>query len=223
MKKAVIMAIMLMTLGFANPASAEGGEARAWATSNGGTWMQELESVAQAVASGSRIEGFVKPKGEWLVWSEGAFGGVSPEDALARLGSAPAAGTFVAADVVFDGTFWNAGYVTLTPMSSPTVDEPKPAKPTEPVKPTEPTEPVEPTVVETTVVETTSTTAPESVDETPEEPVVDQVSISEVEELGPAVPTDLKRSSMEPQMAWMYLPMLIALVLFVGKLVRRRS
>lgn len=228
--------LMLLSFTTRTASAATIGDARTWATNSGATWMPELESAAQAVAAGSRD--YRLPKGDWLVWAEGVFGGVSAEEALARLGEPPAEGSYVAAYAYFDGAAWNAGYVVLTPMSSPTTDVPKPAKPAveKPAaeKPTveKPAE-VKPAEVKPEV------SVPERVDETQSEPVTestvatvvkktatetsvvppkeDTESSSEIMQLEP------QRASTEPQTAWMYLLSGTASVLFVGKLVRSRN
>jgi len=218
--------LMLLSFTTRTASAATIGDARTWATNSGATWMPELESAARAVAAGSRD--YQLPKGDWLVWAEGVFGGFSAEEALARLGEPPAEGSYVAAYAYFDGAAWNAGYVVLTPMSSPTTDAPKPAKPAVEKPAVEKPAEVKPEVsVPERVVETQSEPATESTVTTVAKTTATETSVvppkEDTESSSEIMQPEPQRASTEPQTAWMYLLSGAASVLFVGKLVRSRN
>lgn len=114
----IIAALLTFTTLTAEKASADSDVVRGWATSNGATWMPELEPAAQAVARGSTK--LTLPAGSVSPWAVGMFGFSTLDEALASLGPAPVSG-MVAAYAYADGATWNAGYVSIAEVVQTTV------------------------------------------------------------------------------------------------------
>lgn len=114
----IIAALLTFTTLTAEKASADPDAVRGWATSNGATWMPELEPSAQAVARGTTK--LTLPQGSVSPWARGVFGFATLDEALASLGPAPTGG-LVAAYAYADGATWNAGYVSVAEVVLTTV------------------------------------------------------------------------------------------------------
>jgi len=114
----IIAALLTFTTLTAEKASADSDAVRGWATSNGATWMPELEPSAQAVARGATK--LTLPQGSVSPWAKGTSGFATLDEALASLGPAPTSG-LVAAYAYADGATWNAGYVSIAEVVQTTV------------------------------------------------------------------------------------------------------
>lgn len=107
----IIASVLAFATLTAEKASANSEVVRSWATSNGATWMVELEPVAQVVATGEAAT-LTLPEGSVAPWVVGVSGYRTLDEALASLGPAPTRG-LVAAYAYTRGATWNAGYVSI--------------------------------------------------------------------------------------------------------------
>lgn len=107
----IIASVLAFATLTAEKASAYSDVVRSWATSNGATWMVELEPVARVVATGEAAT-LTLPEGSVAPWVVGVSGYRTLDEALASLGPAPTRG-LVAAYAYTRGATWNAGYVSI--------------------------------------------------------------------------------------------------------------